>query len=162
MRRVARYIVAGTLLYATWLLFLGVHEAGHVLLAALTGGTVERVDLPLFGLSRTDVSPNPEPTLVAAGGPALGMVLPLLIWAAIPRRRRGRARPAAQFVAGFCLVGNGLYLAAGCYDRVGDPGDLLRRGVPAWLLVATGLAAAAGGLWLWHLLGLRDRKRRGA
>ncbi|MDB5296804.1 MAG: hypothetical protein JWO31_2787 [Phycisphaerales bacterium] len=147
--------------WAAWLLFEAAHEAGHVLHAAASGGRVVRVELPLLGFSRTDVSPNPCPAIVAWGGPAWGSVLPVVAWAAVPSRWPA-ARRAARAFAGFCLVANGSYLAAGCAGHVGDAGDLLRHGTPAWLVVAAGSAAAAAGLWVWHGLGGRPAGRQAA
>jgi hypothetical protein len=140
--------------YVSWLAMMAVHEAGHVLHAWGTGGRVVRVELPLVGFSRTDVLPNPRPTVVAWGGAIWGCVIPLTAWALCPRRAR-RVRTALQWFAGFCLIANGLYLGVGWVDRVGDAGDLLRHGTPAWSLVGFGVIASGGGLYLWHRLGAR-------
>ena len=35
-----------------------------------------------------------------------------------------------RFFTGFCMIANGLYIAVGSFDRVGDAGDLLRHGAP--------------------------------
>src|SRR4051794_16539235 len=141
--------------YACWLGMEAIHEAGHALHAAVSGGRVVRVDLPLAGFSRTDVSPNPHPAFVAWGGPLWGAALPLAAWAAaaalVPHG--GRVRRGVQFFAGFCLIANGAYLGAGWVDRVGDAGDLMRHGTPAWVLVAYGVVATGAGLFLWHRLG---------
>src|SRR5262245_57162160 len=128
------------------------HESGHVLGAALTGGRVARVVLHPLAISRTDLARNPRPVAVAWAGPLVGALAPLLLWAAAA----GLRSPAAfvlRFFAGFCLVANGAYLAAGSYGRIGDAGDLLRHGAPAWPLRLFGLLAVPAGLWLWHRQG---------
>jgi preprotein translocase subunit Sec61beta len=143
----------------SWLAMMVTHEAGHVLHAWLSGGTVERVVLHPLVISRTQLEQNPHPGFVAWGGLVWGCVLPvavLLLW-------RRLARPhayLAQFFAGFCCVANGVYLAGGAVVGVGDVGDLLRQGTPRWLLVAVGIAATAGGLALWN--GLASRFGGGA
>lgn len=129
----------------------GIHEFGHVVAAMLTGGEVERIVWRVDTFSRTDVSPNPHPLIVCWAGPLLGAALPLIACAAFSRRRR--VSPLWQFFAGFCLIANGSYLAAGSLDRAGDAGTLLEQGVPAWLLWICGGTASVAGLWLWHRMG---------
>lgn len=137
-----------------------VHELGHVLGAAATGGRVTRVVLELFSFSRTDVDPNPRPLVVAWGGPLVGDALPLVLWVAIGLLRRGRSsggwimvhRLSAAF-CGFCLIANGAYIALGSIDHIGDAGDLLRHGVPRWTLWVFGALACLLGLGAWHTLG---------
>jgi hypothetical protein len=131
---------------------MAVHELGHVMGAAMTGGTVQRCVLYPLTISRTDVSPNPRPVIVVWMGPIVGCVLPLVALACVPLRFRC-TRLAAQFFAGFCLIANGAYLAVGWMDRVGDCGEMLRNGVPVWWLLAFGGVAIPVGLGLWHGLG---------
>ena len=76
----------------------------------------------------------------------------------VTRKRRGFASQAIRFFAGFCLIANGAYLAIGQFDGVGDAGDLLRGGVPRWILIAVGLISVAGGLLPWHRLGPQARR----
>ena len=139
-------------LYPCWLGMMVVHELGHVLHAWVSGGTVSAVRIPPAGFSVTEFSTNPRPHFVAWGGPLWGCVLPLLAWALF-RLRRWRGWRAAQFFAGFCLVANGAYLGAGWINRVGDAGDLMGFGTPAWVLVVFGAAATSAGLYAWHRLG---------
>ena len=150
-RRLLPFVLWLAAAYPAWLGLQAVHELGHVLHAVASGGRVAHVDLPLVGFSRTDVSPNPHPLFVAWGGVAGGTLLPLAAWCLAPRRW-GRVRTAAGAFAGACLVGNGAYLAVGQGDRVGDAGDLMKWGTPAWVLIVVGLAGVAAGLWVWHRL----------
>ena len=155
LRPVVRAAGWAIALYACWMGMQAVHEAGHVLHAAASGGRVARVELPPLGFSRTDLSINPRPAFVAWGGAVWGVLLPLAVWGLcrVLCRRRGRSvARGLQFFAGFCLVANGAYLGVGWVDRVGDAGDLLRRGTPVWVLVAYSLVAVSGGLLLWHRL----------
>ena len=138
----------------SWLAMMIVHEAGHVLHAILSGGTVRRVVLHPLEISRTDVSPNPHPCFVAWGGAVWGCVLPVAAWLAA-RRAALRITPLLRFFAGFCLIANGAYLGAGVLWPVGDAADLLRHGTPRWLLGVYGAIAISLGLWTWHGLGPR-------
>ena len=140
-------------LYVCWLAMMAVHEAGHVLHAWLSGGRVERVLLPWFGFSRTDLSHNPHPLFVAWGGAVWGSLIPLVLLAAAAALRFRFVR-WVQFFAGFCLIANGTYLAAGSFIAAGDAGDLMRHGAPQWSLIAVGVLAASAGLLFWHWLGL--------
>jgi hypothetical protein len=145
--------------YPAWLAFEAVHEAGHVLHAWLSGGHVVLVDLPLLGFSRTDVSPNPYPLFVAAGGVAWGSLIPLVIWAVHPRHWSTSSR-VCQFYAGLCAIGNGAYLAIGWIDRTGDAGDLMKHGAPVVVIAGAGTLLLATGLWMWHDLGRRPKHAR--
>lgn len=148
-RRVAVLLLAA---YPAWLAMLALHESGHVLNALLSGGQPRSASIPLWGFSYTELASNPFPQFVAWGGFVWGSALPLLFVLA-GLRVGGRIRRAALFFGGFCLIANGVYLAAGQFDAVGDAGDLLRHGVPRWLLIVCGVSATALGLWLWHMAG---------
>ncbi len=131
-----------------WYGMMAVHETGHVVGALATCGRIERVVLPLLSFSRTDVAPNPHPLLVAWAGPLIGALVPGGAWIAV--RRPPSLRLLLGLWAGFCLVSNGAYIGAGAAGRVGDAGDLLAHGAPAWTLYAFGIVAGAFGLWVWH------------
>ena len=90
--------------------------------------------------------------MVAWGGPAVGVMLPLgLLLAA----KVGKAKWSylLQFFAGFCLIANGAYLGGGSFGRIGDAGDMLRHGCPLWPLWLFGAACLPLGLYLWNGLG---------
>src|SRR5262249_2586101 len=74
---------------------------------------------------------------------------PLAIWGVATGMRWSLAY-LLRFFAGFCLIANGAYLGVGWLDRVGDAGDLLKLGVPAWQLVLFGVVTVVPGLYLWH------------
>jgi hypothetical protein len=146
-------------LYACWLAMMTVHEAGHILHAWLSGGVVERVSIPLVGFSQTFFSSNPRPGFVAWGGAVWGCAIPILLLVSLARGPR-LVRRASQFFSGFCLIANGVYLGVGWTMRAGDAGDLLRYGTPVWVLIAFGVIAASGGLYLWHRLGVACESAR--
>jgi hypothetical protein len=59
-------------------------------------------------------------------------------------------------LAGFCLVANGAYVAAGVFAGASgatDTSEMLRHGCPVWVPVAFGVTAMGLGLYLWHGLG---------
>ena len=116
---------------------MALHEFGHLIGAAITGGGVERVELHPLTISRTDVSPNPHPAIVVWLGPVVGSVLPLVLFVMMPRRFTGQ-RNVARFFAGFCLVANGVYIAVGSFERIGDCAEMLRTGTPLWVMLAFG------------------------
>lgn len=148
-------IVAGV--YGAWLGMMATHEMGHVIHAWLSGGRVDRVVIPPLGFSRTDLAANPHPQFVAWGGATWGCALPMIMLGALwPTVRI--ARKIGLLFAGFCLIANGAYLGCGIFVDAGDAADLLRYGTPHWILVLFGAAAAAAGLYLWHIAGRRTLK----
>ncbi|HEY2839395.1 MAG TPA: M50 family metallopeptidase [Pirellulales bacterium] len=136
----------------SWLGMMAVHELGHAITAWMTGGSVQKVVLPIFGFSRTDLALNPRPLLVAWGGAAWGSLLPLGLLL-IARRFAPRYAFLATFFAGICLIANGAYLAGGAWIAAGDAEDILRLGASRWQLLAFGLPAIAAGLALTNGLG---------
>jgi len=160
-------LIVSTLLGA-WLGMQAVHEFGHVCGAWLTGGRVNRVVLHPLTISRTDVGQSPHPLAVVWAGPAVGVLLPVVVWLVVA----GLKMPGAfvlRFFAGFCLLANGLYIGVGAFGRIGDCGEMLRQGSEPWQLWLFGAAVAPVGLWLWHRQGphfglgpARGRVSRGA
>jgi hypothetical protein len=142
----------------SWFAMQAVHELGHVLAAWATGGTVERVVLHPLTISRTDVSPNPRPLIVAWAGPIVGVLIPLSM-AALCRLIRKGPRHFCDFFAGFCLIANGAYIGAGSLAAIGDAGELIRHGAPQWTLIGFGIVTAGYGLWIWHCLTKRSPKQ---
>ncbi len=138
--------------YLCWLGMMAVHESGHILSAWLSGGHVQRVILPLWGFSRTDVWPDPSPRFETWGGPVLGCVLPLLACALV-KLINGKVWPIMLFFTGFCLIANGSYLGVGWAVHSGDARDLIEFGTPKIALIAFGIATVLPGLYLWHRLG---------
>lgn len=152
MLRFQQLIFVVSLLALNWVAMMAVHEFGHVVGAFAAGGTVQRVVLHPLTISRTDVAPNPTPSIVVWLGPILGCVIPVAIWFLLPERWIA-ARKFALFFAGFCLLTNGSYIAFGSFDRIGDCGVMLQHGSPQWSLIAFGVVTIAVGFYAWHTLG---------
>ena len=152
MQRFQQFVFITSLLALSWFAMMAVHEFGHVVGALATGGGVERVVLHPLTISRTDVSPNPNPLIVVWLGPILGCVIPAVVWLLVPRRF-GFVRGMAMFFAGFCLLANGAYLFVGSFERIGDCGVMLQHGSPLWSLLGFGVITIPLGFYLWHRLG---------
>ncbi len=152
MQRCQQVAFAVSVVALSWLAMLAVHEAGHVAGALATGGSVQRVVLYPLGISRTDVAPNPQPGVVVWCGPLVGCLLPLAVFAIMPRRRV-TAGKLSGFFAGCCLIANGAYISLGSFSGVGDCGDMLRSGTPLGAMLAFGALTVPLGLFLWHRLG---------
>ncbi|MCA9280191.1 MAG: hypothetical protein H6815_00575 [Phycisphaeraceae bacterium] len=136
---------------------IALHELGHVVFAVFSGGTVSHVSFPLVGFSQTHLLKNPSPLFVAWGGMVVGCTLPVILWLGVKSVHK-RYGIWSQFVAGFCLVVNGCYIACGSFTHAGDADDMLRHGSPQWILIVTGAVAAVAGLYVWHLAGITIRK----
>lgn len=93
-----------------------------------------------WGLPYSRFDPDPKPLLTLWGGPVLGVVVPLMAAAVL---RRGWA----WFIAFFCLLANGLYLATAWVsgERNLDTARLLEQGVhPAAILVFCAVTITVG------------------
>jgi len=138
-------------LITLWYGMMLTHETGHILAALATGGHIDYLAFPALGFSRTEISDNPHPLIVAWGGPGLGSILPLIATFAL-RPFKIRTHLLDLFT-GFCLLANGIYIAIGSFDKIGDAGDLLRHGSPIWTLWLFGGLAIVAGMAVWHSLG---------
>lgn len=129
------------------------HEAGHVVTALLTGGSVSKVVLHPLQISWTALDQNPHPLLVAWGGPILGSILPLaLAWCAHRFNREGLY--LFKFFAGFCFAANGFYLLIDAFEKGGDGRTLLNHGAAVWQLLLFALVTIPLGFRLWNGLGI--------
>ena len=114
-------------LLVAWCVMVMTHESGHVLAGWATGGTLQHADLAPWSLPHSHFDPDPQPLVTAWGGPLLGVLVPLLIawmlrW------------PPLWFIATFCLVANGSYLAIAWVtgEQYLDTARLLRHGASPW------------------------------
>jgi hypothetical protein len=105
-----------------------------------------------LAISRTDLSHNPSPGVVAWAGPLVGVGLPMIGWL-LAAAVRMPGTFLLRFFAAFCLVANGLYIGLGSFGGVGDAGQMLRHGSQPWHLWLFGLLTVPIGLWLWHRQG---------
>lgn len=138
----------------SWLSMMVLHECGHVMHGWISGAQLVQVVLPPWGFSRTDFAANPHPLFVAWGGAIWGCLLPLAILAMIHITMTRHAYLARWF-AGFCLIANGAYLAAGSFRgaEADDGSVILQSGGTQWQLLLFGVPAVAVGLYLWNGLG---------
>lgn len=150
--RLPQAVLMLTTAISVWLLMQAIHELGHVIGGFLSGAELRRVVLHPLTISRTDFGHNPSPLFVCWMGPLFGAISPLLLWQ-ISSWQRLRCRFWLQFLAGFCLIANGAYLAVGVHEGIGDAGDLIRYGSTAWQLYLFGAVTIPAGLLLWNGLG---------
>lgn len=138
----------------SWLSMMILHECGHVMHGWLSGAQLVQVVLPPCGFSRTDFAANPHPLFVAWGGAIWGCLLALTILAAV-RIASARYSYLVRWFAGFCLIANGAYLAAGSFRGAGadDGSVILQNGNTQWQLLLFGVPTVAVGLYLWNGLG---------
>ncbi|WDQ19479.1 hypothetical protein [Rhodopirellula sp. P2] len=107
------------------------HELGHVVGGWIGGATLIEVDLRPWQLPYSIHSPDPSPLITLWSGPLLGVVVPVAF--AIVANRR-----AWWFVADFCLLANGTYLALAWFSGEAflDASRLFQAGASK-LMVAT-------------------------
>ena len=117
----------GLLLLASWVVMTTTHEVGHILAGWLSGGTLQQYELRPWRLPYSLFSPDPHPIVTVWAGPILGVLLPVSV-AMLVRHH------TVWFIANFCLIANGSYLAAAWLsgDRLLDTQRLLDAGAPPW------------------------------
>ena len=128
LRRIFRFVL---LLAASWSVMVFTHETGHVLCGWASGGTLQHADVAPWSLPHSSFDPDPHPLITLWGGPVLGAVVPLAVALMV---RRGWA----WFIAHFCLLANGSYLALSWVtgERYLDTPRLLEHGAhPATIAV---------------------------
>ncbi len=150
-QRLAAIVHGSAVLISCWLLLQAAHEAGHILAVKALGGTVEHVVLHPLAWSRTDRSGSRSPVIDTWAGPACGCLLPALALLALVRTPLGGY---ARLFLGLCLVANGVYLCAGWSEPACDAGELRALGVPVPILIISGAALVALGLWALSPMGL--------
>jgi hypothetical protein len=96
------------LLLVSWSVMTFTHEMGHILAGWASGGTLHHAEVWPWTLPHSHFDPDPYPLVTLWGGPVLGALMPLLL-AALLRQSW------AWFVAHFCLLANGSYLAIAWY-----------------------------------------------
>jgi hypothetical protein len=111
------------MLFVAWYVMTLSHELGHIVGGWLCGAELLEADLTPWRLPYSIFSVNPFPLFTLWCGPWCGVVVPVV--AALTVRGHN-----AAFVAYFCTLANGLYLAAGwlAADRYLDSTMLLEAG----------------------------------
>jgi hypothetical protein len=151
MHRFHQALLIASAVSLSWLAMTAVHQFGHRVYAGISDVELTRSPLHPLRFSCPRQLANARP-LVTWGGAIWGCAIPLgLLWLA--RATLPKGRYLAQFFAGFCLAANGAYLAIGSVIPAGDAAQLLRYGVPQWILVAFAFPAILAGLGMWHGLG---------
>jgi hypothetical protein len=121
MRNRTIFFVA--LLSASWVVMTVTHELGHLVAGWVIGAKLVDYDLSPWRMPYSIHQPDPFPRVTIWGGPIFGVLVPLLLAAAIRNR-------ATRFIADFCLIANGTYLAVSAFssDPHLDTQRLLRAG----------------------------------
>lgn len=122
MRTFSQLVILSLL---SWCVMTFTHELGHLLAGWSTGGTLREADLLPWHLPHSRFEPDPIPLATLWGGPILGAAIPLAVAAACSTSH-------TRFIASFCLLANGIYLAAAWIwpDRWLDTSRLLDAGAP--------------------------------
>jgi len=131
------------LLVASWITMLIAHECGHIIGGLASGATLTDYDLAPWRMPYSLYSPDPHPLITLWSGPLLGVVAPIGL-AAVLRQRW------AWFIADFCLLANGGYLAMAWIsgDRFLDTPRLLAAGANrATIVVYCVLTIGLGYAW---------------
>jgi hypothetical protein len=149
MKRLFTLIFVASL---SWYGMMVLHEVGHCAGTWLTGGRIQKVDIPLYGFSQTFYESKPSPLVSTWGGPVGGIMMPLFLLAASPWLR-GLVKQQALFFSGFCLISNGVYIGYGSFLESGDCFDLLLFGARHWQLILFGVISTTLGLFSWHRMG---------
>jgi hypothetical protein len=123
--QLARIIRLVCLLVVAWCVMLLSHEGGHILAGWLGGGRLQAADLRPWRLPYSFFEPDPRPLVRLWGGPLLGVLVPYAVAAYV-------RRDSTWFVAHFCALANGCYLAVAWIspERYLDTAQLLEHG--AW------------------------------
>lgn len=102
-RPIIRFLL---LILCSWPAMTFTHEIGHVVCGYLGGGELQSLDLLPWHLPHSIFDPDPRPLLTLWGGPIMGVAFPLLLawWL---------RSEAMWFIANFCVLANGAYLAVG-------------------------------------------------
>jgi hypothetical protein len=120
--RIVRFVL---LLLASWFVMTLTHEVGHIAGGWCGGASLIEFDLAPWRLPYSLHHPDPHPLLTLWAGPIAGVLVPCAVAAAV-------RHPYSWFVADFCLLANGTYLALSWIsgDRYLDTPRLLDAG--AW------------------------------
>jgi hypothetical protein len=130
-QRLRRVLTFVALLVASCCVMTFTHEAGHVVCGWAGGGTLREAEVAPWHLPHSSFDPDPHPLVTLWGGPVLGVMVPLT---AATLFRRGWV----WFIAYFCLLANGAYLATAWLsgERQLDTPRLLAQGTHPAMIVA--------------------------
>src|SRR3989339_2040493 len=140
--RLQQAVLTLTFISSCWLMMQVVHELGHVIFALASGGQVEKVVLNPLTFSRTDILSNPHPLFEVWGGPIIGVVLPVSVFAVV-HFIRSYYLLLFRFFASFCCLANGAYIGFGPNSVGLDSQIMLSFGCHRWQLILFGLPVLA-------------------
>jgi len=125
-----RMVLLAVLLIVSWCVMIWTHEVGHLVGGWCCGAQLTVAEVRPWHLPYSVFSPDPHPLLTLWAGPLLGVCLPVLVAAA------GK-RVWLWFIAYFCLLCNGVYLATAWFtgDAFLDTTRLLEHGANPWWIV---------------------------
>jgi hypothetical protein len=131
----SRWFKLGALVLLAWCVMTFTHELGHLLGGWASGGQLQHAELRPWKLPHSHFEPNPRPLITLWAGP--------LTLAAILKR------PWAWFVANFCLLANGCYLATSWVsgEPFLDAPRLIKEGASPLSLVLYCLVTIGFGYW---------------
>lgn len=118
------------------------HELGHLVGGWCSGGKLQHVELRPWRLPHSHFAPDPYPLVTLWSGPLLGALSPFAM-AAVLRRLW------SWFVANFCVLANGVYLALAWLsgDRWLDTPRLLAEGASPIAIAAY----CAATIWIGYV-----------
>ena len=136
----ARMVVFAALLIVSWCVMVWTHEAGHLMGGWCCGAQLTVAEVRPWHLPYSDFSPDPHPLITLWGGPLIGVCAPVLIAVV-------GIRVWLWFVAHFCLLCNGVYLATAWFtgDSFLDTTKLLEHGANPWWIVLFCVATIVPG-----------------
>lgn len=137
IKRIVNFVL---LLAASWVVMTFTHETGHIIGGMVSGATLTDLDLAPWRMPYSLHSPDPHPLVTLWAGPLSGVGAPIILAAFIRKRW-------AWFVADFCLIANGGYLALAWMsgDRFLDTPRLLDAGAnPATIVLYCIVTLGAG------------------
>ncbi len=103
VRRILHFVI---LLTVSWCVMTFTHETGHIMGGCCCGGTLKNTDLLPWHLPYSLFDPDPWPLATLWCGPILGVFAPVTIALCVQRNW-------LWFIAHFCVLANGTYLALG-------------------------------------------------
>jgi uncharacterized membrane protein YoaK (UPF0700 family) len=127
-RRILRFVA---LLLASWVVMTFTHEIGHIIGGTCCGGELKSADLWPWHLPYSLFDPDPFPLITLWSGLLIGVFAPLVLAVLIQRE-------TMWFIAHFCVLANGTYIAAAWVtgDRYLDTPKLLEHGAsPVSILI---------------------------
>lgn len=137
---ITRYGMFALLLACSWIVMTLTHEVGHLIGGWCGGATLTDYSVAPWRVAFSLHNPDPNPMLTLWAGPLLGVMVPVSIAMIIQRSW-------CWFIADFCLLANGVYLALAWWvgDRFLDTPRMLAAGVAPLSIVIYCCATIALG-----------------